>query len=359
MSESKFGPNSIEERGGRDAYKILLIDDDPAIAGAIQDKLSGRGLTNVVIAHNSADAVQHLNSRFDAIVVDVMLDRPDGTLGRSKNGDEWLLEHVAAMNNTLFAVATAYPNLIADPRALAEHNIRIVTKGSSEEDRFFAELERHADEMFGRADTADGARLSASLIANAVASDDAFLRGRGTASDTSPSKPVLESLSFGAATTDAGLIIPRVIDSTRLLADKLLKEPSSIFELPPRRFEELIAELVRQFGWQVELTPATRDGGRDIVAIVPSELGNLLCVIEAKRYRQDRKVGVELVRQLWGTISHDDASMGVLVTSSTFSSEAKEFQRQHRFRLHLKDNGDVFGWLRTYNNTIGPGGHAA
>lgn len=147
------------------------------------------------------------------------------------------------------------------------------------------------------------------------------------------------------------VIIPQLINSGHVLAEALLKEPDSIYRLTPRRFEELIFELVKQFGWDVTLTPATRDGGRDMVAVIPSDAGPLLCLIEAKRFQETRKVGVELVRQLWGTVTHEDACVGMLVTTSTFSPDARAFQQQHRFRLHLHDNGDVFDWLRRYCTT--------
>lgn len=161
---------------------------------------------------------------------------------------------------------------------------------------------------------------------------------------------VLDSLSFRADISREGLILPRLVDSTQVLAEHLLREPTSLYELSPRRFEELIAELVGQFGWRVQLTPISHDGGRDILAFIPTDIGDLLCLIEAKRYREDRKVGVGLVRQLWGTVNHDDASLGLLVTSSGFSREAREFQQAHQSRLRLKDNADIFDWLRMYRH---------
>jgi len=179
------------------------------------------------------------------------------------------------------------------------------------------------------------------------------IRERRGSAPTSEEQAVLESLSFHADGLPSGIVIPRLVDSTQLLAEHLLREPESIYALPPRRFEELIAELVKQFGWRVQLTPTTRDGGRDIVALVPSDVGDLLCLIEAKRYREDRTVGVGLVRQLWGTVNHEDASIGLLVTSSSFSPEARVFEKQHESRLKLRDNDDVFDWLRIYSSAGG------
>jgi HJR/Mrr/RecB family endonuclease len=128
----------------------------------------------------------------------------------------------------------------------------------------------------------------------------------------------------------------------------VLREPESLYRLPPRKFEEFIAAILEDLGWEINLTPATSDGGRDIIAVVPSEIGNLLCLVEVKRYRQDRKVGVELVRQLYGTVTHEEASYGLLVTSSSFSKEAMRFEQVHRYRIGLKDFGHVLEWTRRF-----------
>ena len=158
----------------------------------------------------------------------------------------------------------------------------------------------------------------------------------------------LDGIYFSSPRDDRRIVVPRIVDANEALAARLLKEPESIYELPSRRFEELVAELVKQFGWGAELTPATRDGGRDIIATIPSDVGVLLCLIEAKRYRADRKVGVELVRTLFGTVEHEQSNLGMLVTTSSFAKDAVEFQQSHRFRLSLKDNVDIFEWLRSY-----------
>jgi restriction system protein len=141
---------------------------------------------------------------------------------------------------------------------------------------------------------------------------------------------------------------PRIILANDDLIDRLRRQPQSVFQLPPRKFEELIAELLSDMGYEVELTPATRDGGKDILAYMPAPHGNVLCLVEAKRYRKDRPVGVELVRQLYGTLVDADASSAMLVTTSSFSSDARAFQKRHQYKLALRDYGNVVQWVQDY-----------
>ena len=50
------------------------------------------------------------------------------------------------------------------------------------------------------------------------------------------------------------------------------KHPEMLFSLPPRKFEELIASIFENNGFDVELTPETRDGGIDIIAVRNDQL---------------------------------------------------------------------------------------
>jgi restriction system protein len=96
---------------------------------------------------------------------------------------------------------------------------------------------------------------------------------------------------------------------------------------------------------EVELTPATRDGGKDILAYMDTPVGKLLSLVETKQHNKNRPVGVSLVRSLYGTVVDHQASSGMLVTTSRFAKPAKQFQEKHRYQLELKDYGDVVNWL--------------
>src|ERR1039457_7185325 len=128
----------------------------------------------------------------------------------------------------------------------------------------------------------------------------------------------------------------------------LAEHPPGLYELEPRRFEELIAELFRDLGYEVLLTPRTRDGGIDIRAIRKDSVGTLLYLIECKRYRAARPVGVEMVRSLYGVTLAERASCGVLATTSRFTKDAQEFADRFRFQLSLRDYADLVQWLQQY-----------
>jgi HJR/Mrr/RecB family endonuclease len=102
--------------------------------------------------------------------------------------------------------------------------------------------------------------------------------------------------------------------------------------MPSRKFEELIAGLFEGFGYEVELTAQTRDGGYDIVAVRRAEM-TTRSLIECKRYSSDNKVGVGVVRQLRGVVTSSDATNGIVATTATFTRDAQRFIGENKWLM--------------------------
>lgn len=95
--------------------------------------------------------------------------------------------------------------------------------------------------------------------------------------------------------------------------------PDRLYNLDPRKFEELVAAIFKNNGFTVELTPQTRDGGADIIAVQHSAFtGDTVSLIECKRYAPTQKVGIGVVQRLIGAVHQRQATKGVIVTTSFF-----------------------------------------
>ena len=141
----------------------------------------------------------------------------------------------------------------------------------------------------------------------------------------------------------------RVISDVVTVSDEFLRklheDPNLLYELNPRGFEELVAELLGRLGYEITLTPASKDGGKDIYAAKKDFLGTFLYIVECKKYAPDHPVGVALVRQLNGVVQAEQATAGILVTTSFFTKGAKEFQKMISFQVSLKDYLGIQDWL--------------
>lgn len=100
-------------------------------------------------------------------------------------------------------------------------------------------------------------------------------------------------------------------------------------------FENLIRELFeKEFsknGGEVRITQASRDGGVDAIAFDPDPIRGGKIVIQAKRYTN--VVGVAAVRDLFGTVHNEGATKGILVTTSTYGTDAYEFAKDKPLTL--------------------------
>lgn len=105
-----------------------------------------------------------------------------------------------------------------------------------------------------------------------------------------------------------------------------------LLELNFREFEQIVEHLYSWMGYETQLTPPSRDGGRDIIAVSSAAGKREHLLIECKRYQG--KLGMETVRALQGVVSMELASKGVLVTTAQFTRGAHKLEiRDHRIEL--------------------------
>ena len=128
----------------------------------------------------------------------------------------------------------------------------------------------------------------------------------------------------------------------------LLHDAGDWATVDPRNLEEVVAELFDGFGYVVELTKRTRDGGRDVIAVRHSHIKDDKYLIECKKWRD--KVGVSLVREFLGVGVAEPNSGLIMVSTSGFTRDAHLLAKQEQVRwlLELKDRDDVDQWIQMY-----------
>jgi restriction endonuclease Mrr len=152
-------------------------------------------------------------------------------------------------------------------------------------------------------------------------------------------KPILTSSpQFVKLSNDIQIVNRNILDYKNFTQKDL-------YNLTPRQFEEFVAELLSKLGYSVDLTQATRDGGKDILVANHNEIGNFLYYIECKKYEPTKPIGVRLVRELYGTISVEKVTAGMIVTSSYFSPDAIEFTEKIKHQMKLVDYIEMKKWI--------------
>ena len=111
-----------------------------------------------------------------------------------------------------------------------------------------------------------------------------------------------------------------------------------------REFEMLVAEGFRLQGYQVvETGGGGADGGVDLVLTKPGMNGGEKFLVQCKQWRA-YKVGVDVVRELYGVMAAKGATGGFVVTSGRFIDEAINFASGRN--VTLVDGPKLHGLLR-------------
>jgi hypothetical protein len=140
------------------------------------------------------------------------------------------------------------------------------------------------------------------------------------------------------------------------LFEAIANSPELMRGLAPREFEEFTADLLSRLGFTgIELTPRSGDGGRDVVATRIVNGIPIIMAFECKQY-ESNKIGPDILRALLGTITHGAtrASMGVLVTTSSFTHGARTFLASEA-SIDGKDFEAISRWLVSAKGNVRAG----
>lgn len=114
---------------------------------------------------------------------------------------------------------------------------------------------------------------------------------------------------------------PRIIDPVDVIS-QLDKRPN-LLELTAKEFEHFIHNLFTRMGFDTKIFRADGDGGVDCVAYDPTPIRGGKYVIQAKLY--NKTVPPTAVRDLYGTMQHEGAKSGILITTSGYGPSSHAF----------------------------------
>lgn len=217
--------------------------------------------------------------------------------------------------------------------------IGTLTLDHTDKDWGFAILARHEDGLYRWID-GEVSIESRDKAEKAIVSAMYQMERTGKAAETlfEASEPVGSEADGSILVTDINTELKRYLN----------KHPGKLYDLSPRKFEELIASILEDLGFDVELTRATRDGGSDIIAYIRNAVCEYLTLVECKKYAPDNKVGVGIIREVTGVHFLKRATKSLIVTTSYFSADAVKEAMKFENQLGLKDYDAIKEWLRQY-----------
>lgn len=134
---------------------------------------------------------------------------------------------------------------------------------------------------------------------------------------------------------------------------RIIEDPSRMFQIDPRKWEEIIVASYEASGLfdEVTLTPRSGDRGKDLIA-VKKGFGSVQIVESVKRYTPGHLVTAEEVDALIGVLAkRPQTNKGIISTTWEFApkiTEDPDISRLIPYRLELVNGADLVKRLKDY-----------
>ena len=142
------------------------------------------------------------------------------------------------------------------------------------------------------------------------------------------------------------LLVPDTGDVFEELYKYFSNDPDRLKDLDWREFEILLFRIFQNHGFEAELGPGSGDGGVDIRLLLRDPIGDLMTLVQAKKYAQHRKVGLEAVQALHGAAAVENAESTIFATTSEYLPSARSFVARTSGSMTLWTSADVAEWCR-------------
>jgi restriction system protein len=137
-------------------------------------------------------------------------------------------------------------------------------------------------------------------------------------------KPVEPVMPFSRAD-------PRVIEAIDVIST--LDQRPNLLDLTFKEFESFVQNLFTKMGYETDQFRASGDGGIDCMAYKRDPVAPMKIAVQAKLYT--KTVSPTHVRDLYGTMQHEGATLGIMITTSGYGPGSVEFANGKP--LHLID----------------------
>ncbi|WP_406867658.1 restriction endonuclease [Paraburkholderia fungorum] len=130
------------------------------------------------------------------------------------------------------------------------------------------------------------------------------------------------------------------------------RRPDALHSLHWREFEVLLYRIFQNHGYRAILGPGRADGGIDLRLWQENPLGDVLTVVQAKRYAAHNKIDLQPVAALNGVRDAEEAVNALFVTTSSYTPAARRFADRVSDRLVLVGKEEIISWCSHATNGI-------
>lgn len=143
------------------------------------------------------------------------------------------------------------------------------------------------------------------------------------------------------------IVIPEFENINLEMIEHFSKHPEDLQKLDWRKFEKLLDVIFRNQGFYTELGPGSGDGGIDLRLIQKDSIGQILTLVQAKKYKKENPIRIEAVQALSSIVQRENANRGLFVTTSRYLPGVEKWVSEQPTTLILAKSEDVAKWCQS------------
>jgi hypothetical protein len=156
----------------------------------------------------------------------------------------------------------------------------------------------------------------------------------------------IESLEIKEA---GSKVIDILKECTQHIIMAILNNPNLLMDLEWLDIERMVAELFRGIGFRVELTPATKDGGKDIILELEEKVEKRTYIIEIKHWRSKQKAGKKVIDKFVKIVVKEKRTAGLFLSTYGVSDDAvASLTIIERKKVKFADKEKIISLCETY-----------
>lgn len=140
------------------------------------------------------------------------------------------------------------------------------------------------------------------------------------------------------------LVQPDFSDLYEEVYTRFHKFPDDLYYLDPRKFEILLDGIFRNNGYQTQLGSGQADGGVDLRLYSNDVIGEVVTLVQAKRYATSNPINLQAVQALSAVVEDERANQGLFITTSRYLPCAQRFAARQNRRIKLATSENVSFW---------------
>ena len=132
-------------------------------------------------------------------------------------------------------------------------------------------------------------------------------------------------------------------------AQLVAQDPENLRKLEWRHIERMLAEVFEGIGFDVELTPPSKDGGKDIILECTLHGQKRHYIVEIKHWRSETRVGGKAIREFLDVLLKEERQGGLYLSTYGYCNNAFEYLTEiERRKLKFGDQEKVVALCQSY-----------